>query len=295
MTGRVYFEPWGLGDALVAAAVLREDPSAPTLACKPRWHAILRAALGGQARLLPVEVAYTTAQRRGAFDFGELKPVTGVSEVLSIRGDPRDWRAARRLFPGARVRMTGWGQFAPHYAGILDLPFACGLLPVRNRYRAWEKLAGVTLPKRPAAARAGKIVIHCGAYRRSKQFPHVAQLRRLLTGDVALICGPNDLLPAGVGESDVKRVADEALVAALGDASLVVTNDSGPMHLAALLGCRTLAICRVTNIAEWLPPGVEYVASPKMPRGYRIDPAYNSDEVLDGWPSAEEVAQRIRS
>jgi hypothetical protein len=287
---KIFFEPWGLGDAVIAAAVAREVPDA-VLACKPQWQSLL-----APAQFLTVELPYTTRHRRSIGDMKNATPVlTETCEVLNIRGDVRDWFAARRLFPRGRRRFNGWLQFAPHYVGLLDWK----LRPVRNRYQTWANLAGVPFAQLEAsyrqrqatAPRNGRIVIHTGAGRRSKQYPLVAELAALLRQhgfEPVMLTGPADAALAGA-----ERVSDAPLVDAFRAAEWVIANDSGPMHLAAFLGCRTVAVARVTNIHEWLPPAARFVASPLMPRGYRRDRRYNSDAVLTGWPPPEEVVAAI--
>jgi len=100
-------------------------------------------------------------------------------------------------------------------------------------------------------------------------------------------------LPEKIVESDVRRVADADLVAALCTARIVVSNDSAAMHLSALLGCRTLVIARTANVAEWIPPATKFIASTDMPRGYRPHPRYNSDDILNAWPNPEEVVRAV--
>jgi hypothetical protein len=301
----IYFEPWGLGDVLIAAAILREKPADSALACKSRWHPLLRAILPSGVDLMTVELPYTTNSRRNAFDLGAIGPlVTNPCDVLNIRGDLRDRHAARRLFPAATIRFSGWREFLPHYSRAFDVPYAAGWLTVRNHYRAWAELAGVPFlaveqayqQRQSAAPRTGRIVVHLGSSRRSRQYPYLPQLAQLLKGrgfETDLTAGPNDPLPDGLREDQIHRLADQAVVDRLRNAEHVITNDSAAMHLAAMLGCRTLVIARVTNIHEWLPPATRFVASPQMPHGYKPDPRYNSDEVLEDWPAPEEVVGKL--
>ena len=74
-----------------------------------------------------------------------------------------------------------------------------------------------------------------------------------------------------------------------GRANGVSKGKAGSMHLAAFLGCRTLALSRCSNILEWLPPGVTALSSPSAPRGYRPIPSYWSDRTLPDWPSPKEI------
>lgn len=308
---RIFFEPWSLGDALIAASAYRETAAGAALACDQRWHPLLRPPLEDVPglNLLAVTAGYAIRERRSALAIGGGGPETPgllapATEVLNVRGDPRDWLLARRLYPGAAVRVTGWTAFAARRLPPLDLPFRLGLLPVRNRYRAWADLAGVPFDRihqsyakrRDAAPRAGPVVIHVGAQWRSRQFPDVAALREGLRNarrDVQVLAGPRDPLPKGIAEEEVSRPEPGALIGALRAAALVITNDAGPMHLAALLGCRVVVVARISNIAEWLPPLTTVIASPRMPRGFRPDAHYESDDVVSGWPTVPEVLERI--
>jgi hypothetical protein len=299
----IYFEPWGLGDVLIAAAILRERPTDSALACKSRWHPLLRAILPVEVDLLAVELPYTTNSRRNAFDLGAIHPlVTNPCDVLNIRGDIRDRRAARRLFPGGTIRFSGWREFLPHYSRVFDIPYAAGWLTVRNHYVAWAELAGVVYEGLSSACRQrqrntpnnGRVVIHGGSHWRAKQYPDVIALRQALQQkdyEVHIVIGPNDPLPPALNENDVARLVDQPLMNTFGAAQFVVTNDSSGLHLAALLGCRTLVIARAVNIAEWLPPVARFIASAKMPRGYRPDPRLTTDQLLEDWPRAEEVVE----
>jgi ADP-heptose:LPS heptosyltransferase len=93
----------------------------------------------------------------------------------------------------------------------------------------------------------------------------------------------------------VKRPKWPELVEHLRCARYVVTNDSGPMHLAAYLGCQTLALFRGSNVLEWLPPGAEALSSAAAPNGYRPVRGYWSDQVLPGWPSPDEVMKAMKN
>ena len=294
----ILFEPWGLGDALIACAVMREEPGRFALACRPDWIPLLRAAMPEQdaEAFIPVDLKYTTRKRTAFFDTEGLKVPAmpfKAARVLTIRGDLRDFIIARRLFPGVRVRMSGLCSFVTRRSRLLDLPFALGLLRVRNRYRAWCDLTGIPFERlcssyasRLPAAPPREAVIHVGAQWKSRQYPRARKLKEALEAGglrAEIAAGPGDQLPDGVGESGIRRYAGTAIVERLFNKPLVFANDSGPMHLAAFMGCPVVVAARVSNIEEWLPPLVRAVTSPRMPRGYRPDDAYCSDCVLDGW------------
>lgn len=306
---KILYEPWNLGDAVIAASVAAAAPDT-ALACNSRWHEVLRLVSDGSLRLIPLDLPYVWRSHRGWYrpvplpSLNQLVTATGPElEVVSIRGDLRDLLSARRSFPGARYRFSGWYPYLARWVTPLDLPFRLGLLPVRNRYRAWAKAVGIPFPElerlsqaRSRSASGGPVLIHLGAQWRSKQYPRVAELVHLLgkAGHrVELLAGPDDPLPAGLDAHAVTRPSWPQLVDALREARCVITNDSGPMHLAGFLGCRTLALSRCSNVAEWLPPGVRALSSPLGPRGYHPVRSYWSDRVLPGWPSPEEVCGEL--
>jgi hypothetical protein len=307
----VLFEPWNLGDVIIAASALRELPYPATLACHPKWHSLLRNALPQKTdlELIPVELPYTTRGRSHPFDSNG--PINGgkahtAEFVLSIRGDLRDYFAARKLFPHARIRMTGWIRFLARKNSLIDFPYAHGLLPIENRYRSWAKLVKVPFSQiesayvrnQATAPKNRRAIIHVGTQWRSKQFPHVLELSEILQGEgyeVVLVAGQSDPLPPKLTPKLVVRAENESLVALFRSAEQVITNDSGPMHLAASLGCRTTAIVRTSSIEEWVPPATRVVAAEQTPRGYRQKKYYMSDEILANWPSAMTVAQKLRA
>jgi hypothetical protein len=303
----VLFEPWNLGDAIIAASVARLAPERFILACNSRWHEVLTLASDSPVTLLPLDLPYVWRTDKKFFSLGDaastaaaLKSVTHqITEVISIRGDIRDWIAAHRIFRGAAFKFSGWVPFCARKISLVDLPFKYGYLNVRNRYRAWAEATGIPFStfEGSYAVHQGKpdnspVVIHVGAQWRSKQYPHVAELAELLKSSgkrVDILAGPNDSLPDGMSAESVQRPKWPELVAYLRCARYVVTNDSGPMHLAAYLGCQTLALSRCSNITEWLPPGVAALSSPSAPKGFRPLPEYWSDTILRDWPSPAEV------
>lgn len=304
---KVLYEPWNLGDAIIAASIASASSDAIMLACNSRWHEVLTIISNGSLRLLPLDLPYVWRSHKGWYDLSPPPPLAHFIpdrdrhriEVISIRGDLRDWMSAHRTFKEASFNFSGWLPYLARWVAFLDLPYRHGLLGVRNRYRAWARAAGIPFSdiekrRQSQAPPSGQapVIIHVGAQWRSKQYPHVADLVALLkrTGHrVEIVAGPEDPLPPGIGPDDTQRPRWPGLVQQLRSARYVITNDSGPMHLAAFLGCRTLALSRCSNIAEWLPPGARALSSPAAPRGYSPIRKYWSDAVLPGWPKPEEV------
>jgi ADP-heptose:LPS heptosyltransferase len=114
---------------------------------------------------------------------------------------------------------------------------------------------------------AGEVVLlQAGAGSPAKVWPAAPELARRLEADrvpVALVAGPADG-PAlarfgdttGVGAGRVLRDLPLDRLAALSSlAGVFVGNDSGPTHLAAAVGCPTLALFGPTDPAIWRPIG----------------------------------------
>jgi hypothetical protein len=304
------FEPWGLGDAVIAAAIAREDPQRFVLFCNPKWHPFLRNALP-PASLQAATAPYT--ERGGTLSLADFFKRVGrdsgasVTDLHSIRGDPRDLLFMLFRCAPARIRVNGWLSFFARRIPPLNWLFILGILRVRNRYSRWEEICGLeagtvlrtyraAIAKKPLPAERGRVMIHVGAQWRVRQYPHVKELKRLLVSEglsVQIAAGPKDPLPEGVTEEDVSRLEGDSLVHELVSADWAITNDSGPMHLAAFCGLRTLAIAMISNITEWIPPGAVAVCSSKMPKGYRALPGYTSDAIQEGWPEPKEVVARL--
>jgi len=308
----VLFEPWNLGDAIIAASVARLAPDRFILACNSCWRDVLMLASGDSLNLLPLNLPYVWRTDKRFFSLDDAASTAAlksdphrITEVISIRGDIRDWVAAHRIFTEASFRFSGWLPFCARKISMFDLPFKHGYLKVRNRYHAWADAAGIpfsmiesTYAAHPEEHDDAPVLIHVGAQWRSKQYPNVADLADLLkkSGNrVTILAGPNDPLPPGISADMAQRPNWPELVAQLRSARYVVTNDSGPLHLASFLGCRVLALSRCSNITEWLPPGAMALSSPSAPRGYRPIPDYWSDQILPGWPSPDAILTLINS
>lgn len=225
--------------------------------------------------------------------------------LYSIRGDLRDYYLARKVFSESALHMTGWLPFLARKIPLFDLPFRFGLLRATNRYRMWMELLGLEcreleeLYRGARAARTGngRAAIHLGAQWRSKQFPAVRELASLLERGgkpVDILAGEGDPLPRGLSGSQVQVVMGRDLVARLRRYDFAVTNDSGPMHLAALLGVPTVALGLTSNLECWAPPGVLQVKGEAMPRGYAPARGYWSEKGAKGWPTPEKVLEEIR-
>ena len=302
------FEPWAFGDAIIAASFLRHVDVKIGLVCDTRWIRIIRHALPDveKSRILGVHLDYTNRYSQDAKYNDETADLfQGITTIYSIRGDVRDFLSAKKIFSNARIKMIGWIPFLAWHLRIIDLPFSLGIIKIKNRYSLWSELLSVSVANPTTTHFQGiknrkhpVIVIHIGAQWNSKRYPYVRKLQEFLLFEnckVNLIMGPNDRIPEDFKESDLIRAQDEELINKLRSADLFVTNDSGPMHLAALMGIHTLVIARASNILVWKAPNVHSIYSECMPKGYAPDRLYDSDKVLSGWPSPEVLMTKIRN
>lgn len=307
MTKPVIFEPWALGDAVIATWALRDRAGSVALACRPTWHPILRALLGSHTHLDLLAVTVPHAAGAGKFSvFGApSETYEDVPLVMSIRGDIRDRLVARCMFPQATVDMRGWVAFAARRFAVIDMPYRFGLLAVKNRYEAWNdclmsRLGTATktwVPPYDSDMKTG-IAIHVGARWRSRQFPQVLELREELAKrgvSLAILAGEHDPLPSGISESIVERLAGEALVRRCHGLATVIANDSGPMHVAAMAGCRTMVLARVGAIRQWLPPRAMAIYDKSMMNGYGVSSAYESHDPGGEWPGVENILRILTS
>lgn len=306
----ILFEPWAMGDALIAASILAVRPSEFVLVCQHKWHEIILGAIGGvdNSDLIGIATSYESKNNKARLEYvvdPEAHQFDG-SPVYSIRGDVRDYFVAKRIFRKSTVHMSGWVPFIARKIPLFDLPYRYGLLGVKNRYEMWMDLLGMDFGElrryyadelsKPKNV-TGLVGIHIGAQWRSKQFPYVRKLAEAIQErgkSVHILAGQNDTLPDDVAASDVKVVMGKELVAELKNYEFVVTNDSGPMHLAPLLGVRTVAVGAVSNIEFWAPPSVHIVCGDKIPRGYAPISSYWSDGVVEGWPRPEDIAALLQ-
>ena len=309
----ILFEPWGLGDAIIAGAVGVHIPGGCKLACNSKWHELLKAVFCEESiSFVPMDLSYTSRGGTGfklppaaSPDRSESKPVTR-NLVLSARGDPRDFLIARTTYPGSIFKVKGFAGFLARQLKPMDFLFSAGILPVTNRYRVWAQIAGVDfslLEQRFSRLKSQlrpsrSVAIHIGAQWKARQYPYVKDLRdrlEIMGLKVVIVAGPGDPLPAGIERSQVTTAINADLIAIFKQSAFVVVNDSAPMHLASALGVPSICAARLSNIAEWLPVGSTPVCSEMMPRGHWIDKSvYLKDDIVSGWPDPNSMIDEAK-
>ena len=233
-------ELWGIGDVAMAIPFLREAArhSRVTLLAKPHAEPLVRR-FCPEIELIPFTAPWTAF--RGKYhlhrwpwlDLTAL--VSGLrhrrfAAAVSARPDPRDH--ALLVASGAGLR-AGFSRARSRLClnAALDRPAS------PHRFAYWQTIAaslGWNLPAPDPAPRTGRqIVIHTGAAQPTRQwgrekFEAIATQLRTAGWQVNLL---------GEQSGDL-----EQLLQTLATADRFIGNDSGPGHLAALLGVPTFTI-----------------------------------------------------
>lgn len=115
-------------------------------------------------------------------------------------------------------------------------------------------------------SRAAPIGLAPGGRWATKRWPHYLALGRQLAAaghPLVLLGGPEEAelieaLRAGLGHAclgDTRLLSVAGLAATIASCLAIVTNDSGPAHLAAAVGTPGLVLFGPTSPARWAPPG----------------------------------------
>lgn len=268
---RVIRAPNHLGDLVMAL---------PALTCTDADLVVVRGLLPiatlavGSARVIPLDrdrrgyVEAARRLRRGRYDEGVLLPPSFSSAALFAAGGVRRRRGlstdARRLLltdPLPRASIRGMHRASaytflvsgtvptsppvprlvlPAELGARGIAFTdgpgrrrVGIFPGANASsRRWDPDRFRELARR--LVEAGDRVIVFGG-------PAEREITALVAGEVALDAGGRTDLPL--------------LAAALAACDILITNDSGPMHLAAALGVPTISLIGAANPVETAPLG----------------------------------------
>jgi heptosyltransferase-2 len=264
-------ELWGLGDLAIATPFLQaaSDKFAVTLIAKP-YALDLGARFWPQVKVVPFVAPWTAFRRKyrvltwpWAKLFRLLQLRGEEYDVgLSARWDPRDHFLLRAF--GAKKRI-GFPRVGSQILLTHPLPRP---EQAAHRYEYWGALAralDLQLPVRQSMANrlsaASKVVVvHSGAGQAVRVWPlpryHelVGRLRRQNYG-VVVACDPDQeswWRSAGEDQVTVPGTATE-LMNLLDGKGAFIGNDSGPGHLAAILGVPTFTIFG-PQLPEWFAP-----------------------------------------
>lgn len=234
-------ELWGLGDLALAVPFLRAAAAQArvTLLAKPHAAPLL-ARFAPEVELVPFIAPWTAFRGKYRLHRWPWRELARVRRELnrprfdlgvSARPDPRDH--ALLLLAGVRRRL-GFPRAGSRLLLTQPLP-----RPARpHRAEHWAGLAhalGWSPPMPEPRIQAGgrRIVIHTGAGQPARQWP--VERFAEITGRLRAAGWQVSLLDDSLRDLD-------ALLAALAGADRFLGNDSGPGHLAALLGVPTFTI-----------------------------------------------------
>lgn len=278
-------ELWGLGDLAIATPFLQvvSERFAVTLLAKP-YGCDLAARLWPRVKVVPFVAPWTAFRHKYRVlswrwrELLRLRMLRGERfEVgLSARWDPRDHFLLRAF--GARRRI-GFPRLGSQIL-LTDSMIRPG--PAAHRYEHWRTLAralGLELPTREQMRRrpaqpSNLVVVHSGAGQPVRVWP-LARYRalvgrlRLQNYKVLVVCDPDQQSwwqAAGETELATPRTVAE-LIGLLDVAGAFIGNDSGPGHLAAILGVPTFTVFG-PQLPEWfapLHPAAEWLAGRPCP------------------------------
>jgi len=264
-------ELWGLGDLVIASPFLQaaSERYAVTLLAKP-YAKDLHQRFWPAVQVQPFVAPWTSFRRKyriyawpwiemlrlrrsslGRFDIG-----------LSGRWDPRDHLLLHLL--GVKRRL-GFSRLRSRVFLTDPLPRP---EPTAHRYEYWRTLGralGLELPPRerlPLGMPSGRseILVHTGAGQAIRVWPleryaRIIQRLRQQGSAVQIACDPDQRawwLEMGETEVATPRTVAE-LMNLIDRAFIVMGNDSGPSHLAALCGVPTFTVFG-PQLPEWFAP-----------------------------------------
>ena len=234
-------ELWGLGDVALALPFLRESSrhAEVTLLAKPHAAPLLQR-FAPAVQLLAVDTPWTAFRgkyRLWHWPWGNLRSILGqlrrqkFHTAVSARPDPRDHLL---------MRLAGADECVGFKRAGSGLLLSRSLPPPARPHRAehWHELAKALgwslIPDTPTTSRTGRhIVIHTGAGQPVREWP--LDRFEVLAGQLRAAGWQVTLLDNSHRDLD-------ALLHTLATADRFIGNDSGPGHLAALLGVPTFTL-----------------------------------------------------
>jgi ADP-heptose:LPS heptosyltransferase len=232
-------ELWGLGDLALALPFLRSasNQARVTLLAKPHAAPLL-ARFAPAVELIPLTAPWTAFDRKYRLLRWPWRSLTGVVRQLrsrkfdvAVSGRPDPRNDLLLALSGARKRI---GFSRPASKWLLTDPLPPTV--IRHRAEHWRTVAarlGISIERSSLVSRTGRrVLIHPGAAHRVRIWPReryddLAGRMRAAHWDVGFV----DL------NADLNQLVDT-----LASADRFVGNDSGPGHVAALLGVPTFTI-----------------------------------------------------
>jgi len=253
------FELWGMGDLVLATPFLRAAAGSfeVTLLAKPVAME-LQPRLWPGVEVIPFSFPWTAFKGKYYFIRWPWRELASLMRQLrsrrfdlavSARCDPRDHILLWLTGAKRRAGFPRW-QSGLFLTERLSLP-----VPSAHRYDQWRVVGrhlGIELPARsqitPPARESGTVLIHSGAAQSVRVWPleryqMMANQLRQNHYQVQVVCDPSQRAWWTAHDEDVRVPASVSeLIALIDTAGLFVGNDSGPGHLAAIMGVPTFTL-----------------------------------------------------
>jgi heptosyltransferase-2 len=257
--------PNWIGDALMAQPLLvrLKQSGASIDVVAPEWVAPVMRRMPEVSEVIAAPFRHGPLQLGERWRLGRALKARGYDQAMVL---PNTWKSALLPFFAGIPRRTGYTGEARY--GLLNERHESTKAPMAEHY---ARLAGEGPPSRPhlqvtpaeveqAKAKfgiAGRYAVLCpGAeYGPAKRWPYFAELSRELPIPAVVLGSAKDREAAGgISGTDLagKTSLDEAITLIAG-ADLVVSNDSGLMHVAAALGRPQVALFGSSS-PEHTPP-----------------------------------------
>ena len=255
-------ELWGLGDLALSIPFLRAAAGKAHVVLVAKPHAApLIARFAPAVELVPFVAPWTAFRGKYKLLNWPWRALGGLVRGLRKRGfdigvsarpDPRDHVLLRLAGTKRRYGFPRAGS-----ALLLSDPLARPAQPHRADY--WASLAsalGLKIsPAQPAPREGRRVLIHAGAGQPTRQWPRTRY--ELLAAELEKTGWQIEILDDSF--TGVDRLLDK-----LGSADRFIGNDSGPGHLAALLGVPTFTV---------FGPQLPELFAPRHPKAGWIDGA----------------------
>jgi len=254
--------PNWIGDVLMAQPLLarlhEKQPNLKIHVLAPEWVAAVVRRMPEVDKVIAAPFRHGALELRSRWKLGRALRLRGYDRAIVL---PNTWKSALvPFFAGIALRS---GYVGESRYGLLNSTYAKSRTPMRLHYARLSESAG-TEPKEPlpathlrvdaaeiaAAARRfgieGRYAVLCpGAeYGPAKRWPYFRQLAEKIALPAVLLGAANDFesCRAIPGKNLAGSTTLDEAIALIGGAALVVSNDSGLMHVAAALGRPLVAL-----------------------------------------------------
>ena len=265
--------PNWIGDVLMAQPLLarlhEKQPNLKIHVLAPEWVAAVVRRMPEVDEVIAAPFRHGALELRSRWKLGRALKLRGYDRAIVL---PNTWKSALApFFAGIALRS---GYVGESRYGLLNLTHAKSKTPMRLHYARLSESPGIE-PQEPlpathlrvdageiaAAARRfgieGRYAVLCpGAeYGPAKRWPYFRQLAEKIALPAVLLGSANDSesCKAIPGKNLAGSTTLDEAIALIGGAALVVSNDSGLMHIAAALG-RPLVALFGSSSPEHTPP-----------------------------------------